>query len=354
MTALLFFSGLGLLAMVEYAESANGGSLLSAQIDDDADGGGRSGGGANSAAGANSVGGMIASNVLSGYDSNSQLMDVLRSFRSYKRVPINILVLVSDGNSNTDSISVVHYDPNTYDVSMISIPRDTYVTVPGMSFHKVNAVYHAKSGGVDKLRDALEDILGQEIDYYAYLNLKTIREIVDLLDGITYTVPCDLKYDDPTQDLHINIKKGNHLLNGKQVEGLLRFRHPNSNGWTNEIRKYYDGGDLKRIERQKDFLKEALRQKLTLAYLPKINEVINNVYSNVKTDMPLSEVLILASGLPNFDAEKFQAEMLPGEADYIDKISYFLHHPKDTLEMAEMLLSDKPPAPPPVDQQSLS
>ena len=335
MTTLLFTTGLGLLAMVEQVGIMNENddntiADVNDSIQSEADVG----------ATPRTLSSTVADmNPFQIDRVNPAMLDVLRSFGTDKNEPVNILLLVTDGDANTDSMSVIHYNPNTHNVNMISIPRDTYVNIPGMSFHKINAVYSAKSGGVDKLRTALEDMLGQKINYFMYINLKTIREVVDLLDGVYYTVPCDLKYNDPTQNLNINIKKGNQLLNGKQVEGLLRYRHPNTNGWTKEIRKYYDGGDLKRIERQKDFIREAMRQKLTLAYIPKINEVINNVYENVKTDLPLSEVFKLTVGLPDIDVDAMQSETLPGEAKYIDKLSFFVHYPKETLALAETLFS---------------
>jgi LCP family protein required for cell wall assembly len=326
LTGLLFMSGLRLLAMVDEIEDAES---YADGLPEEGDGDGQQ-----------KVSGFRLP--VSDKTLNS-LRNVLKGLKTEKSEPINVLLLVSDvGGTNTDAIMVAHYDPDTKQINAISVPRDTYVTVNGLKTHKVNGVYAAKDGAA-RLKAALEAILGQKIDYYAYLNLKTIREIVDLLDGVDYDVPCDLIYDDPDQDLHINIKKGLRTLTGKQVEGLLRFRHPNK--WTAEVKKYYDGSDLKRIERQQDFMGEMMRQKLSLQYLPKVGDIISTVYSNIETDLPLSEMLKLANGVTGFSSEKFHAEMLPGKAQTIDGLSYYVLDQEETLQAAMTYLSDVPPPP---------
>jgi len=271
--------------------------------------------------------------------ASSDFLDVLRGFKQDSSEPINILVLAGDNGVNTDAIMVVRFNPKNSQINLLSIPRDTYITLSGYKFHKINSVYAVKNG-VEHLKALLEELLGQKIDYYVHIDMKVVREVVDLLDGVEYDVPCDMIYDDPDQNLHINLKKGARTLTGKQVEGLLRFRHPNSNKWTKEIRQYYDGSDLKRIERQHDFFNVMMKQKLNVKYLPKVNDVINNVYSNIDTDLPLPEMLKLARGLPGLSSDSLQTATLPGEAKYIDGLSYFVHSPKQSLALAEAMLGE--------------
>jgi LCP family protein required for cell wall assembly len=273
--------------------------------------------------------------------ATDEFVSVLRAFKqdADSGEPINILVLASDENNLTDSIMVAHFNPKTSQFNMISAPRDTYVTLKGYKFHKINSVYNAKNGEA-LLKGLLQDMLGIKIDYYIHINLKTIREIVDMLGGVEYDVPCDMIYDDPDQNLHINLKKGRRTLTGKQVEGLLRFRHPNSNKWTKEIRKYYDGSDLKRIERQHDFFNEMLKQKLNVRYMSITGDIIDNVYSNITTDLPLTEMLKLAKGLPGLSQGGFQTAILPGYAKTIDGISYYIHSPKQSRALAEAMFTE--------------
>ena len=355
LTFVLFFSGLNLLAMVErvdpigtLASIAEGASLdfLEDALD---------------------ARGWTNSGVSEGYDEEGELiipspgrgntmvsprgsiLDVLRGFKQDVSDPINVLVLSSDSGMNTDSIMVVRIDPKSSQVNIMSIPRDTYVTVSGLRSHKVNSVYKSKDGA-NRLKKTLESMLGQPIDYYVYIDLATMRTIVDLLDGVDYDVPCDLIYNDPTQKLRINIKKGPQNLNGEQVEHLLRFRQPSR--WTSEVRKYYDGSDLKRIERQQDFFREMMAQKLSLKYIGKANDIVSTVYSSIETDMPLPEMLKIARCLPNLSQERYMAATLPGNAKYIGDVSYFLHSEKQTRALAETMLSDSPPPQPQQPQVS--
>ena len=332
-TSLLFFSGLYLLDLVALSDSLDAADTI----------GGDSGDEAGDARPASDYHvGLPGFSFFQPFapNSSSDFVDVLRTFKQDVGDPINILVLASDSGVNTDAIMVLHFNPKDSQFNIISVPRDTYITLSGYKFHKINSVYAVKNGA-DRLKELLEDMLGQKIDYYIHFDLKTIREVVDLLEGVEYDVPCDMVYDDPDQDLHINLKKGRRTLTGKQVEGLLRFRHPNK--WTNEVRQYYDGSDLKRIERQHDFFNEMIKQKLNIKYVAKINDIINTVYSNIATDLPLSEMLKLARGMPGISAEKFQTATLPGTSKYIDEISYFIHSANQSKALAQVMLSEEIP-----------
>jgi len=338
MTGFLFFSGIYLLDLVAMSDTL----AAALQIGDgDEDAGGLAASGVSDTGG---VSGIPFISQFSPYSSND-FVDVLLSFKQDSSEPINILILAGDEGVNTDSIMVMRFNPKNAQINIMSIPRDTYITLSGYKFHKINSVYAVKNGS-DHLKKLLEEMLGQKIGYYVHINMKVVREVVDLLDGVDYDVPCDMVYSDPTQNLNINLKKGLRTLTGKQVEGLLRFRHPNK--WTKEVRQYYDGSDLKRIERLHDFINVMAKQKLTVRYIPKVNDIINNVYSNIKTDLPLSEMLKIARSLPSVSADCIQSATLPGEAKYIDGLSYYVHSPKQSQALAETMLGDAPP-PPPVD-----
>lgn len=224
---------------------------------------------------------------------------------------INILVLCTDKvGSNTDTIMVVNYNPITSTINLLSIPRDTKITLNG-STAKINAAY--PNGGAAKAEETVGKLLNTKIKYYAVLKIDVIREIIDLLGGIDYNVPANLVYDDPVQNLHINLKKGQQHLDGQKAEQLLRFRHPNQ--YTGEVMKYYDGSDLKRVETQQNFVKEVLRQKMNLKSITKINNIIQTVFKNVETDIPMNEALKLAQSAGKIKSDEMNTFMLPGRAE---------------------------------------
>ena len=77
-----------------------------------------------------------------------------------------------------------------------------------------------------------------EIKYYVTIDNNVLIKLVDILGGVEFDVPVNMDYDDKTQNLHIHLKKGKQIINGKKAEMLLRFRH-NNNG-TSYSKEYGD------------------------------------------------------------------------------------------------------------------
>jgi LCP family protein required for cell wall assembly len=225
--------------------------------------------------------------------------------------PVNFIVLVGDkSEANTDTMMLVNFNPAENKFSILSLPRDTKVNVSGKTA-KINSLY-ARKDGAKLLIDTISNLLDVKIKYYVYFNISTFRDIIDLLGGVEYNIPANMDYDDPTQNLHIHLKKGKQRLDGKKAEQFLRFRQPNPGAWSEELRKHYDGSDLKRIEAQQNFLKELFRQKANILYLPKLNEVVNVIYENLETNITLNEVARLIKSASNFNPENVKMFTLPG------------------------------------------
>ncbi len=246
--------------------------------------------------------------------SNNFFKDAMKHF-VINQEPINVLVLVGDKwESNTDTMILVNFDPTTYELNILSIPRDTKVILDNNKAVKINSIFVNKGGDV-LLMKILSDMLGIDIQHYIYFNIETFRKIIDLLGGVWVDVPVDLDYDDPIQDLHIHLKKGRQLLDGEKAEQYLRFRHPNAY-YSNELMQYYDGSDIKRIEAQQNFIKELIDQKLNIAYISKLNDIVDTVFENLKTNISLSEIMNWVSGfnIKSFSMDKVHTYILPGYA----------------------------------------
>ena len=127
---------------------------------------------------------------------------------------VNVL-LIGQSENLTDTLMVFSYDPKTQDAAMLSIPRDTFIgsnkyRAGGMD--KINALYQLKLDndpdyGKKQLLKAVNNITDLDIQYYIKVDTKGLRELVDSVGGIYFDVPIDMDYDDPTQDLHIHLKK---------------------------------------------------------------------------------------------------------------------------------------------------
>lgn len=259
--------------------------------------------------------------------------NILSPFIKDKKEPYNVIVMVGDeSEANTDTMMVVNYNRESNEANIISIPRDTKVDISGDRSVKINSLY-ANRGGKDILMRQLSNIFGVEIKYYVYFDLKSVRDIINILEGVWIDVPVDLKYDDPLQNLHIDIKKGTYLMDGKMAEEYLRFRHPN-NGYTEEMLKYYDGSDLKRINAQQNFIKEVIKQKASIKYLTKVNSIIDSVFENLSTNVSISDVLAMAQSAKDVSLEKIKIHTLPGEAQEGPPY-YYLYDRGETEKLVE-------------------
>jgi LCP family protein required for cell wall assembly len=220
----------------------------------------------------------------------------------------NILVLGGDKvNKNSDTMILINYDPNTGNINLMSIPRDTRTLIDNVS-RKINYAY--PHGGISLTTRTVSELLDVKIKYYIFLDTSAFRKIVDILGDVEINVPADMDYDDPEQNLHIHLKKGLQHLNGDQSEQYVRFREPNH--WTKELRKFYDGSDLNRIKVQQNFIKELIKQKLNVQYISKLNSILDVIYRNVETNFSFNEILNLTVNINKMSSDSFNFIQLPG------------------------------------------
>ncbi|WP_302771185.1 M56 family metallopeptidase [Anaerotignum lactatifermentans] len=168
----------------------------------------------------------------------------------------------------------------TYEMSeegkatIYSIPRDTFVT----DNMKIAALLIQENGD-EKLIEAVSEITGRPVKDYVRMDLTAAEAVIDALGGVTFTVPQDMYYSDPYQDLFIDLKAGEQTLSGKDAVSLLRYR------------KGYPEGDLKRVEVQQAFLMELFRQKCNPAYLKEIPAVMDAIKGHVITNLIAEDVV---------------------------------------------------------------
>lgn len=239
----------------------------------------------------------------SGNSVNNILQPLIQS-----KDPFNVLLMGGDKvNKNSDTMMLLNFDPVTCKINIMSVPRDTKVKIEGQ-IRKINFAF--PHGGTELAVQTVSELLDVNIKYYIFVDTMAFRDIIDLLGGVNIYVPADLNYDDPTQNLHIHLKKGQQTLNGSEAEQFVRFRKPNK--WTKELKEYYDGSDLKRTEAQQNFIKEIMRQKLNIQYLPKLTSVINTVFANVETNLSLNEVIKMTGYIGKLKTENLNFIPMPG------------------------------------------
>ncbi|MBR1735884.1 MAG: LCP family protein, partial [Firmicutes bacterium] len=231
----------------------------------------------------------------------------------------------------TDSIVLANYDNVNKRLSMMSIPRDTIVEVsddmynklcaefpePGKKQMKINAIYHyaGEKHGMEYLKEEITRIFGVDPDYCVCVNFEGFNYIVDSIGGVEFEVPIDMVYDDPAQDLHINLKAGKQVLDGDKAQQFVRYRKDNyGNG--------YAGGDIERIAVQQAFLKVLMNKALSSETVFKnIFAYFNAFNKYVKTDASINDMARYATVLKSINMNDVITETLPGEPAYIYGIS---------------------------------
>lgn len=225
---------------------------------------------------------------------------------------LTILVCVTDEDEiRTDSIVLIAYDKENQTVELLNIPRDTYCNATTNS-KKVNSAY---IGGIEKTMTTVSELVGFLPDKYIIANFDGLAQIIDVLGGVEVDVPFNMKYDDPTQDLHIDITKGVQLLDGKNSVHYLRFRKNNDGSG-------YAMGDLGRIEATQGFISTLKDQVFSTSTILKAPQIATKIFDNIKTDLKLSEIIWLSTNIAK--GIELNSQTLPGEAKYISGISYYV------------------------------
>ena len=234
----------------------------------------------------------------------------------------------------TDTIMLCGYNPKTDQAMMLSIPRDTFVGKyknRAKGSDKINYLY---SKGPERTLEAVKEITGIDIKYYAVINNEMLIQMVDVIGGVEFDVPINMKYDDPTQDLHINLKKGLQKINGEKAEQLLRFRH-NNDGSTYPVE--YGDNDFGRMRTQREFIKTTISQTIKLKNLPKINSILKTIFNNLETNLNLEDVLAYISYASDVDLENMPMEQLPGQSELCNGVWIYVYNKAETQELVQQI-----------------
>lgn len=233
---------------------------------------------------------------------------------------INVLFMGID-DARSDFMMIARYNKEDDKVAMISIPRDTRVEISNHGYDKINSAV-AKKGGIPLAMDTVSKLLGIPIHYYVELSFKGMENIIDIIGGVEINVARDMYYPDSTQDLYINIKKGKQILNGKDSVDFVRYR----SGYIDQ--------DLGRIQAQQYFIKEFIKTITSPKMIPKAFNILQAMSQYVKTNMDEKEIAYYALKLKDLKMNNIKMYTLPGEALYINKISYYVYDEQKLREMS--------------------
>ena len=231
---------------------------------------------------------------------------------------LNVLILgIDDGDNEfkdapkrTDVMLLASFDPVKNDVAILSLPRDTRVKIPGnQGLDKINHAY--AYGGVPLAKKTVANLLMVPIHYYVLLNWQGFIEVIDTIGGIDYYVENDMDYEDPYADLSIHIEHGFQHMDGKKAGEYIRFRND-------------EMGDIGRVQRQQRFLKALASEMFSIGNVVKVPTLINSVEKHLKTDMDFLTIVKAANSFKVFGGEKVRAQMLYGDFQTINGVSYWV------------------------------
>jgi LCP family protein required for cell wall assembly len=274
--------------------------------------------------------------------------------------PVNILLVGSDsreglsqsernklstgneGSKRSDTMILAHLSGDNQRVTLVSFPRDSYVTIPahtsaageevGEAKNKLNAAY--AYGGPALAIKTIEANTGVSIDHYVEIDIAGFVDVVDALGGAEVCVKEDV-YD---KDSGLDLDAGKHQLDGAQSLAYVRAR------------KIYADSDLGRIRAQQAFLGSLVRKALsadTLTDPIKLNRFLSASLSSVTTDTALDQgtILTLADRLRGASADGIRFVTVPAsDLDYrVDGIgSALLWDEEKAQKVFDALKNDQP------------
>jgi LCP family protein required for cell wall assembly len=198
--------------------------------------------------------------------------------------PISILLLGVDERTNdvgrSDSTMVLTANPEKQRMQIVSIPRDTQVTIPGRGVHKINAAY--AYGGPALAMQTIENFTGIKLDYYVRINMEALSALVDAVGGVTVYNTIDWT-DEGYYKKGFHYTKGNLTLNGPEALGFVRMRHEDPNG------------DFGRNQRQREVMTAIVNKAAKIQSIGSYTKILAALGDNVKTNMTFDDMKNIAT-----------------------------------------------------------
>ncbi|MBV9719909.1 MAG: LCP family protein [Candidatus Eremiobacteraeota bacterium] len=222
--------------------------------------------------------------------------------RNFGQLKLNVLILGYQADElTTDTVILAHLDVGRRTATLVSIPRDTWVSVPQEGPAKINSAYafggaHATARVVSKLFG------GVPVDAIVALQPEGAAAIVDAMGGLDVNVDETMDYDDNNGALHIHLTKGPQHLSGIQVAEYVRFRHDAAS-------------DFGRVRRQQQVLKlmmDQISEPQNWAKLPRIMQLARKEMHVTVSDGQLLSLLTMYRNVPDENIRSFTLPSKPG------------------------------------------
>lgn len=276
---------------------------------------------------------------LRGSKSNEELLGIQDAlgYSSSLNEPFYMLLLGSDRRegydvmgARSDTNIVVRVDPTENQLTMVSIPRDTKVEIPGHGTQKFNAAY--AFGGAASTIKAAEDLLDIDISHYAEVNFRDLASLVDAVGGVEVEVErkIDDRHCDDGDGNHYVIEAGTQTLNGGQALTFARTRQ-------------YVDGDFTRQSHQRQLI-QAIIDKVLAMPITSIPGIVDAAAQCVTTDLSVFDIVGLAQQFADQGDLVIYSAMLPSYTQNINGISFVINDEEKTAEMMKAVEEGRDPS----------
>ena len=222
--------------------------------------------------------------------------------------PFTVLILGTDtgeygrtyqGRSDTMMLAAV--SPKEKKTTLVSIPRDTKVAIPGYGYNnKINAAYSYE--GTKGAVNIVQSYLDVPVDYYVEMNMKGLEELSAAVGPVK--VENDLEFT----NLNKTFKKGTVTIDKDNILAYTRMRYEDPRG------------DYGRQLRQRMVLEALVKKIATIGSITKYQSILNAISSNMKTNLTFDDMKTIATKYDS--ASKIEQVQLQGESQMIDGVSY--------------------------------
>jgi len=208
---------------------------------------------------------------------------------------------------SADMMVILRIDKENRKFMFCPLPRNVRVSVNGNNT-QLGDVYAEK--GIEFLCGKVSGLTGLVMNYHAVVDVSVISECVEILGGVNYYVPQDMQYEDPTQNLVINLEQGTQNIDGEKAEQLLRYVG-------------YSNGNTGRMNTTIQFAQALLAKFTNVTYLTKAPELYASLKEHITTNFTADDLVNNLDLI--FAYSKFEAVTVtyPGQTKSYDGVVYF-------------------------------
>ena len=242
-----------------------------------------------------------------------------------KKNSINILIMGDDSglgraggrvSGRTDIIMLLHINLDTHYGTIITIPRDTWVDIPGHGEGKINGAHAI--GGIELALETVEQFSGLDIDNYIITDMDGFILLIDFLGGVTIEVTEDLA--DGFSGCYLD--KGIHHLDGEKVLALSRNRHR-------------EGGAYARERESARIILALYEQNISFKNLIKLPAYVNFLLEYTWSDFRIADIIKMLPVLGKIKPQDIEIRTIPSWPQMVGNASAVVYDEEATRELFE-------------------